>query len=162
VFFILTCDVSLLQAAGKGYLKSSYEGEKCIEVVYIELSVGWVLLKTAGYLIWTEVPQLLACSTRASQERFHCAFKSNNYFCVPTYISPSHLSTTCVTRPLKSQLIEPQYHLCIPIHSLIHGVISTSESRRSSFSKVFGYGLEEQAFIHSCQGFSPGGKMVAE
>jgi hypothetical protein len=43
--------VSLLQAAGNGYLKSSYEGEKCIEVVYIDLSAGWVLSRAAGCLI---------------------------------------------------------------------------------------------------------------
>ena len=61
--------MSLLQAAGNGYLNSSYEGEKCIEVAYIELSAGWVSSRTAGYLIWTEAPQLLACSTRDSQER---------------------------------------------------------------------------------------------
>jgi len=86
VTFILYCDVSLLRAAGNGYLKSSYEGEKFIEVVYIELSVGWVLSRTAGYLIWIEAPQLLACSTRACQERFHCRLKSIAYFYVHTYI----------------------------------------------------------------------------
>jgi hypothetical protein len=64
VIIILSCDVSLLHAAGNGYLKSSYEGENCIEVVYIELSARWVLSRTARYLIWTEAPQLLACSTR--------------------------------------------------------------------------------------------------
>ena len=87
--------------------------------------------------------------------------KSTNYSFVPTYISPSLQSTTRVTRPLKTQLIEPQDHLCILIHPLMNGVISTSESRRSSFSQVFGYGLEEQALIRSCQGFSPEGKMAA-
>jgi hypothetical protein len=105
VIFILSCDVPLLLAAGNGYLKSSYEGEKRIEVAYIDLSAGWVLSRTAGYLIWKEAPQLLACSTRASQERFHFALKSFPYFCIHMYISPSLLSTTRVTRPLKSQLI---------------------------------------------------------
>jgi hypothetical protein len=75
VNIVLTWDVSLLQATVNTYLKSSYEGEKCIEVVYIELSAGWVLSRTAGYLIWTEAPQLLACNTRASQERIHFALK---------------------------------------------------------------------------------------
>ena len=153
--------MSLLQAAGNGYLKSSYEGEKCIEVVYIELSAGWVLSRTAGYLIWTEAPQLLDRSTRTSQERIHCALKSTDSFHIPTYISPSLQSTTRVTRPLKCQLIEPQDHLCILNHSLMNGVLSISESRRSSFSQVFDYGPEEQDFIRSCQGFSPGGEMVA-
>ena len=78
--FILTSDVSLLQAAGNGYLKSSYEGEKCIEVAYIELSAEWVLSGTAGSLIWTEAHQLLACSTRASQERIYFPPKSTDYF----------------------------------------------------------------------------------
>jgi len=99
VNFILTWDVTLLQAAGNGYLKSSYEGENCIEVVYIELSAGWVLSRTAGYLIWTEAPQLLACSTRASQERIHCALKSTDYFHVPTYFSPS---LQCTVRVMSS------------------------------------------------------------
>jgi len=35
------------------------------------------------------------------------------------YISPSLQSTTLVTRPLKSQVIEPQDHLCRVIHSLM-------------------------------------------
>jgi hypothetical protein len=65
---------------GKGYLKSSYEGEKRIEVAYVDLSAGLVLSRTAGYLIWTEASQLLACSTRASQERIHFAIKYMVYF----------------------------------------------------------------------------------
>jgi len=70
-YIVLRCVA--LAGSGDGYLKSSYEGEKCIEVAYIELSAGWVLSRTAGYLIWTEAPQLLDRSTRASQERFHFA-----------------------------------------------------------------------------------------
>jgi hypothetical protein len=58
-----------LTGSGNGYLKSFYEGEKSIEVAYIELSAGWVLPRTAGYLIWTEATQLQACSKAASQER---------------------------------------------------------------------------------------------
>jgi hypothetical protein len=108
-----------LQAAENRYLKSSYEGEKCIEVVYIELSAGWVLSRTAGYLIWTEAPQLLAYNTRASQESFHCALKSFAYFCIHMYISPSLQSTTRVTRPLYSHAIEQQDYLCRVIHSLM-------------------------------------------
>jgi len=103
-----------LAGSGDGYLKSSYEGEKWIEVAYIELSAGWFLSRTAGYLIWTEAPQLLACSTRASQERSNVHLdKSPNHSCVPTYISPSLQSTTRVTRPLKSQVTETQDHMCI-------------------------------------------------
>jgi hypothetical protein len=120
--------MSLLQAAGNGYLKSSYEGEKCIEVAYIELSAGWVATRTAGYLIWTEAPQLLDCSTRASQKRIHFALKSTDYFCMHTYISPSLQSTMRITRPLKSQLIDAQDNLCRLIHSLINGVISQKAS----------------------------------
>ena len=118
MIFILSCNVSLLQAAENGHLKSSYEGEKCIEVVYIELSAGWFLSRTAGYVIWTEAPQLLACNTRASQERStaHSGI-STKYSCVPTYISPSFHSTMSVTRHLKSQVPEPQDHLCILIRS---------------------------------------------
>ena len=74
-----------LAGSGKGYLKSSYEGEKCIEVAYIAVSAEWVSSRTAGYLIWTEAPQLLACGTRASQERFHFSLKSTVYFCVHMY-----------------------------------------------------------------------------
>jgi len=82
-------------------------------MVYIDLSVGWVLSRTAGYLIWAEAPQLLACSKRDSQGRSTTHMgKSTNYSCVPTQ------STTRVTRPLKSQLIEPKDNLCIQIHSL--------------------------------------------
>jgi hypothetical protein len=78
-------------------------------VAYIDLSAGWVLQRTAGYLIWTEAPQLLACSTRASQERSTAHLsKSNNYFRVSAYISPSLQSTTRVTLPLKIQLVELQ------------------------------------------------------
>jgi len=76
-------------------------------------------------------------------------------------ISPSLQSTTRVTRLLKCQLIEPQNHLCILNHSLIHDVVMTSERWWSSFSQVFHYGLQEHDFIRSCQRFSPGGKMVA-
>ena len=84
--------MSLLQAAENGYLKSSYEGEKYIEVVYIELSAGWFLSRTAGYVIWTEAPQLLATA--------HLGI-STKCSCVPTYISPNFQSTRRVTRPLK-------------------------------------------------------------
>ena len=137
--FISYCDVSLLQAVGNGYLKSSYEVDKCIEVVYIKLSVGWVLSRIAGCLIWTEAPQLLACSTRASQEHSTAHLgKSTNYFCVSPYIAPSFQSTTRMIRHLQSQLIESQDHLCVLFHSLMNCVISTSGSRRSSFSQVFG------------------------
>jgi len=87
MIFILSCDVSLLQAAENGYLKSSYEGEKCIEVAYIELSAQWVLSRTAGYLIWTEAPQLLACSTRASQERSTAHL---NLALIPVYLRIFH------------------------------------------------------------------------
>ena len=76
----INCNVSLLQAVGNGYLKSSYEGEKCIEVAYIDLSAGWFSSKTAGYLIWTDAPQLLACGTRASQERIHFPPTSTDCF----------------------------------------------------------------------------------
>jgi len=118
VIFILSCDVLLLQAAEDGYLKSSHEGEKCIEVAYVELSAWWLVSRTAGYLIWTEAPQLLACSTRASQERSTAHLgKSTNYSCVPTCISPSLQSTSRMTRPLKIQVTEPQDHLCTLICS---------------------------------------------
>lgn len=87
LYIILICDT--LAGSGNGYLKSSYEGEKCIEVAYIELSAGWVSTGTAGYLIWTEAPQLLDCSTRSSQKRIHCALKSVSNFCIHVYISSS-------------------------------------------------------------------------
>jgi hypothetical protein len=88
-------------------------------VAYIDVSAGWVSSKTAGYLIWTEAPQLLACSTRASQERFHFLLTSIAYFCIHMYISPSLQSTTRVTRPLKSQVIDPQDLLCRVIYSFM-------------------------------------------
>ena len=113
MIFILSCDVSLLQAAGNGYLKSSCEGEKCIAVAYVELSAVWFLPRTAGYLICTGAPQLLACSTSTSQERSTAHLgKSTNYSCVPTYISPSLQSTTRVTHSRKSKVTEPRDHLC--------------------------------------------------
>jgi hypothetical protein len=42
----------------------------------------------------------------------------------------------------------------------MNGDISTSENWRGSLSKVFGYGLKEQAVIRSCQGFPLGEKWL--
>ena len=114
---VLPCDVSFLQAAGNGYLKSSYEGEKCIEVAYIDVSVEWVSSKTAGYLIWTEAPQLLACSTRASQELFHYALISIAHFVNICIFHETFNLYACDTPAEKSG--EPPAHLCRVDHSLL-------------------------------------------
>ena len=145
--------MSFLQAAGNGYLKSTYEGDKCIEVAYTDLSAGWVSSKTAGYLIWTEAPNCWpaarALHRSASTSQLYLSLIIVDY----VYFTKPSVYYTCDTPAKRSG--DWTTGSFVHSDSFLSAFISTSNS---SFSKVFGYRLEKYAFITSCQWFWHGEK----